>query len=528
MFLVSFAWYTWVFTSFLRLKRGLVFLICTVVLGALILFGTILVRKGNRSMFLAYFKKFFIAQGIGFFLAWGSVGAFLMLKSPNLVPDFFSFSSLKIEVPKSVFSPFMQEVLVLEQTKPTTYLVQTLSGEQYFLKTEKTHHVWTALRLGASLKARDPSKLYTELALGSGWQAFFDYQFNYDKWMLMKSIDGTLYEKFSLPSKDSAFHDTWLHATISSAREWLKNRIQQLLPNQEWALLLGMLIGDKSQLETQAYQDFVSSGIVHIIAVSGGNLVMIVVFLSTILFLVPFYVRNGMIILGVVAFALLCWGDSSVVRALIMAVLSLLALFRGREIQVWRLLQYAFVLMLCYNPFFLSYDLWFLLSFGAVIGIVLVSERWSKLQEIQTLKALSSKKKVRLPFLWAFLKNYGLPTLGATLWTLPILLFFIGETNLTGVMINLIVVPLVPIITIGGFVLVLLGVFTGWSWIILPIKWLLSLVFWLSDLAIQWKCTIVITTIWAKWLFVLLTLLIGIIVYALIRKKDEFVSIRSK
>lgn len=118
-----------------------------------------------------------------------------------------------------------------------------------------------------------------------------------------------------------------------------------------------MLIGDKSQLESQAYQDFVSSGIVHIIAVSGGNLVMIVVFLGAILFWVPFYVRNGLIILGVVAFALLCGGDSSVVRALIMAVFSLLALFRGREIQIWRLLQYAFVLMLCYNPFFLSYDL---------------------------------------------------------------------------------------------------------------------------------------------------------------------------
>lgn len=49
----------------------------------------------------------------------------------------------------------------------------------------------------------------------------------------MKSIDGNLYEKFSLPSKDSDFQDTWLHSNINSAREWLKNKIQQLLPNQE-------------------------------------------------------------------------------------------------------------------------------------------------------------------------------------------------------------------------------------------------------------------------------------------------------
>lgn len=135
-----------------------------------------------------------------------------------------------------------------------------------------------------------------------------------------------------------------------------------------------MLIGEKSQLKSEEYQNFVASGIVHIIAVSGGNLVMIVVFLGAVLFWVPFYLRNGLIILGVIVFALLCGGDSSVVRALIMAVLSLFALFRGREIQIWRLLKYAFVAMLCYNPFFLIYDLGFLLSFGAVIGIVIVSE----------------------------------------------------------------------------------------------------------------------------------------------------------
>lgn len=57
-----------------------------------------------------------------------------------------------------------------------------------------------------------------------------------------------------------------------------------------------------------------------------------------------------------------------------MSVLSLLALFWGREVNIWRLMKYAFVVMLCYNPYFLAYDLGFLLSFGALIGIVVVSE----------------------------------------------------------------------------------------------------------------------------------------------------------
>lgn len=179
----------------------------------------------------------------------------------------------------------------------------------------------------------------------------------------MKDISGTLYEKFSLPTKQNEIQASWLHQQLNTTRIQLKKAIQKVFHDKEAALLLGMLIGDKSQLETEAYQNFVTSGIVHIIAVSGGNLVMIVVFLSAILFWIPFYIRNGLIILGVIAFALLCGGDSSVIRALIMAVLSLFALFRGREIQIRRLLKYAFVLMLCYNPFFLTYDLGFLLSF---------------------------------------------------------------------------------------------------------------------------------------------------------------------
>lgn len=151
-----------------------------------------------------------------------------------------------------------------------------------------------------------------------------------------------------------------------------------------------MLIGERSGLSDEVYQRFVESGIVHIIAVSGGNLVMVVVFLGALLFWVPFYVRNAIIILGVGLFAAVAGADSSVIRALIMTILSLLALFWGREVQIWRLMAYAFVIMLCINPYFLAYDLGFLLSFGALIGIVLLNAYCVPNQEDK------KKKEIRL------------------------------------------------------------------------------------------------------------------------------------
>ncbi len=524
MFLASFALFTRIFTSFLRFKRGLIFLFASLLLTFLVLFGITLWKRKKkpeaRSLFSKQLKKLIRSQIISFLLAGTAISFALWNASPSLFSNFWSFSELEIQE-QSAFSPFLQEVLIVEQTKPNTYIVQTASGEAYFLKTEKSHQLGTSIQLGASLKARDPKELYTELSLGSGFdmQSFLEYQFNYDKRLLMKGIAGTLYEKFSLPSAKADLKPSWWTQKLITARTRLRTKIQNTFPEQEWALLLGMLIGEKSQLESQEYQNFVASGIVHIIAVSGGNLVMIVVFLGAVLFWVPFYLRNGLIILGVIAFALLCGGDSSVVRALIMAVLSLFALFRGREIQIWRLLKYAFVAMLCYNPFFLTYDLGFLLSFGAVIGIVIVSEWWAKMQEAQAWKVKSKEKKIRLSFFTNFLKNYGLPTLWATLGTLPILLFFIGQTNLTGVVVNLIIVPLIPIITIGGFCAVVLASRTGWTWIALPITWLLSFVFRASELAIKRGFAIELTTTWAKWGFTLVMIGIGILMYLLIKKK---------
>jgi predicted membrane metal-binding protein len=55
--------------------------------------------------------------------------------------------------------------------------------------------------------------------------------------------------------------------------------------------------------------------------------------------------------------------DSSVIRAWIMASLMIIALYFGKSILVWRLVAIALILMLLYNPYFLPYDLGFLLSF---------------------------------------------------------------------------------------------------------------------------------------------------------------------
>jgi len=47
------------------------------------------------------------------------------------------------------------------------------------------------------------------------------------------------------------------------------------------------------------------------------------------------------------------------------------ALFGGRVVSIRRLMSYAWITMLAFNPYVLLYDMGFLLSFGALAGIVL-------------------------------------------------------------------------------------------------------------------------------------------------------------
>ena len=150
MFLASFALFTWVFTSFLRFKWGLVFLFASILLTCLVFFGLTLRKKKEKQKAEAplgkKLKKLIQSQIISFLLVGTTIAFALWNASPSLFTNFWSFSKLELQE-QSAFSSFLQEVLVIEQTKPNTYIVQTASGENYFLKTDKSHKLGSSIQL---------------------------------------------------------------------------------------------------------------------------------------------------------------------------------------------------------------------------------------------------------------------------------------------------------------------------------------------------------------------------------------------
>ncbi len=74
-----------------------------------------------------------------------------------------------------------------------------------------------------------------------------------------------------------------------------------------------------------------------------------------------------------------------------MGLLGIFAIFAGRGISIYRAMKFAFLLMVLYNPYFLVYDIGFMLSFSAIIGILLF-DGWFPLEYEKT---LSWRKKIR-------------------------------------------------------------------------------------------------------------------------------------
>jgi len=285
-------------------------------------------------------------------------------------------------------------------------------------------------------------------------EAVFYSGFNWQKRSKMKWYSNILYET------NSILTHTWTTKWFVKVRYWLQQKIQETYTNNRTAwLVLGILIWDKSKFTKSEYQLFIDSGLVHLIAVSGWNIVMLVTFLTAILFFVPFYARIILILLAVLSYWIICWMDSSVLRAVLMGLLSLFALLVWRWSSLRRLLGLVHVGMLVYNPYFLVYDVWYLLSFSAVLGIVFVDVFKldpKKNSQIKPIVISHCKCKNGNPLLINLFNrirsSYLKPSLWATLGIFPVIIFFMGKINIAWIIWNIFVLPLVPFIMIGWFI----------------------------------------------------------------------------
>ena len=491
--------------------------------------------KKERKMIFKPFLKNLLRWIIANLLAIVVISWHLYHKNPEYFQQFIGIKNYEYTTPeRKVFNDFAR---ISDTQKYHRYYVETQDWKTYALNSEKDYHIWDILYLSASQKDLDFSNIFSLSWNAIFTKEFWNYDFNYDKWLFMKWVDGSMYEKSSF--KADCEEKDWILDCSKSTMGWkspyfepfgkiekIRSRMQNTVISIFWEnkyswLLLGLFIGDKSMIPSDNYNTFVDSWLVHIIAVSGGNIAMVLILLSFLLSFLPFYVRNGFLIVWIIFYAMICGSDASVFRAAVMWSLTLIALFRGREISIRRSMIYAFMTILIFNPFSLWYDIGFILSFGAIVWIVLFQKFSQNLVEKRKEKKKWKKKEKSDFFDCKFWKEYLVPTIWASLWTAPILIFFMNWVNLVGIVLNIIIVPIIPIVTIYGFISLILSLIIKRSIRIRPEKLLMNIIYGLSEFWAKYAIFLQSGDIWKKYVLVVLFIWIWIFAYLRIYHKKQ-------
>jgi len=268
--------------------------------------------------------------------------------------------------------------------------------------------------------------------------------FDYRRYLRLKGIAGIVYARDADDIRVEPRRGVGLMSLVDSGREYLLDCFHRTLSPIAAALAGGFLIGETRDIPPDVYRHFRNSGTMHLLAVSGSNVALVVAFI--IILLRPFRIRRkprALLLLGVIAlFTLLSHCEPSVVRAAVMAALVLVAGLVERRTDLNNIIAMAGAMILLAAPTQL-FDVGFQLSFVTAWGLIFATPRvWRILERFHT----------RRLFRWLALPL--LITLIAQIFSAPLSALYFHRVPLIAPLANLLIVPLVSLAVIGILALV--------------------------------------------------------------------------
>lgn len=265
-------------------------------------------------------------------------------------------------------------------------------------------------------------------------------EFDYNKYLNSKGIPGILIinegDSLSIDNPNYAFFST----AIFNARKFIDSRIHDLFESEAAGLLRGLLLADRSEIDFELKTQFINSGVIHVLAVSGlhvGYILIIFIFLFGRL---NIYLRTILIAAGLLTFMLITGIPPSVFRATVMALIILLAFISNRSTNLINSIALAAVILLLIDPNEI-YNPGFQLSFSAVLSIAVIYPIIEK--QVNQLQ-ISNRWITRV------LLFIGV-SLSAQIGTMPFTLAYFGKLSVISLFANLVVIPAIGIVIAVAF-----------------------------------------------------------------------------
>ncbi|MGM0944930.1 MAG: ComEC/Rec2 family competence protein [Bacteroidota bacterium] len=232
-------------------------------------------------------------------------------------------------------------------------------------------------------------------------------------------------------------------------RQKMSTMLRETIPGERaQQIALALLLGQKQQLDRDTKKAYSEAGVMHVLAVSGlhvGILVGVLLLLIKPLRLSKRAKKGYLIgvLLIIWAYAMLTGMAPSVIRASVMFSLLTLGQLRERKPSIFNILAFSAILMIVFNPDVI-FEVGFQLSYTAVAGIVLIQPLIARLWIPPNLV---------LEYLW----QLSAVSIAAQLATFPLSVYYFHTFPTWFLLANMLVIPLTFVIMQLGIPLMILG-----------------------------------------------------------------------
>jgi len=234
-------------------------------------------------------------------------------------------------------------------------------------------------------------------------------------------------------------------AELENLRRAGGDHLARALPAPQAGLAAGILIGLRDQVDRTVAAEFATSGLSHVVAISGWNIALVGAVMVALLRWLPRRRRTILVLVAIGTYTMLAGASPSVVRAAVMGAICLLARESGRRGSAAPALGLAAFGMIAADPAIVE-DVGFRLSVAATAGLL----AWGT--------PLAGWLRDRLP---RRLPGWLVESLGVSLAaqaaTLPLVLLHFGRVSLVSPLANLVVAPIVAPVMLAS----LLGMLAG-------------------------------------------------------------------
>jgi competence protein ComEC len=279
----------------------------------------------------------------------------------------------------------------------------------------------------------------------SNKKPFNPNQFDYGKYLEHQEIYGQLYSKNT---------DFKIIGTEKSFRSYFSNYKESLIDNlnktslskDSFSIIVALILGQKQDISAELMKEYQYAGAVHILAVSGLHVGIIMLFLMFLL--KPIHnSKKGKLIKVIItiiclwSFALLAGLSPSVVRSVTMFSFLTIGTNLRRTVNIYHTLLVSMLMILLVNPSFI-YDVGFQLSYLAVFFIL-----W--LQPM--LKSIWTPKNKILTYFW----DIFTVSTAAQIGVMPLSIYYFHQFPGLFFLTNLLILPLLSIIMAVGIIVLI-------------------------------------------------------------------------